>query len=113
MDDIMRISLDGARYVHTSSKSILFEQRVILGLTQQAVADRAHIPLQSYQAFESGKRDIFNASFRIACKVLEALEMNIVDFYHGKYFIGEEVFDSKEGLRYKKSGRLVDEDVTE
>lgn len=104
-------SLDGFQIVHMNESSMLRERRVILGLTQQAVADRAKIPLQSYQQFESGKRNIMRASFSIACRVLEALEMNISDFYHGEYMFCEEIFESKEGLRYKKTGKLIDEDV--
>lgn len=53
-----------------------------LHLTQQAVADKANIRLQQYQKFESGERSILTASFVIACKVLNALKINIEDFYH-------------------------------
>ena len=91
----------------------LREKRVALGLTQQQVADRAGIILQQYQKFESGERDIMTSSFRTACKVIEALEMDITDFYHGEYTIGEKVYPSAEGLRYQKTGRLINEDVTE
>ncbi len=106
-------SLDGFQIGNIDEGSMLRERRVILGLTQQAVADRAKIPLQSYQQFESGKRNIMRASFSIACRVLEALEMNISDFYHGEYAFCEEIFESKEGLRYKKTGKLINEDVEE
>ena len=104
-------SLDGFQLVHLKENDMLRERRVILGLTQQTVADRAKIPLQSYQQFESGKRSISRASFSIACRVLEALEMDIAGFYRGEYAFHEEIFDSKEGLRYKKTGKLVSEDV--
>ena len=53
------------------------------------------------------------ASFQMACRVIEALGMNISDFYHGEYVLGEEIFDSKEGIRYKKTGKLINEDVTD
>lgn len=104
-------SLDGFCTVHMNPEGALRERRVILGLTQQAVADRAKIPIQSYQQFESGKRKIRRASFDIACRVIEALEMTPTDFYHGDYSIGEEIFGSEEGPRYKKTGKLVSEDV--
>jgi len=113
MNEIPMISLDGFQICHLQAKSILRERRVILGLTQQAVADRANIPLQSYQQFESGKRDIMNASFRLACRVIEALEMDVRDFYRGEYSIGEEIYESSEGLRFKKTGKLINEDVAE
>ena len=61
---------------------ILRERRLALCLTQQATASRAGIPLQSYQQFESGKRQLRRASFQIACQVLVALEMDIVAFHH-------------------------------
>ncbi len=105
------ISLDGFCTVHIKPESALRERRVILGLTQQAVADRAQIPIQSYQQFESGKRKIRRASFEIACRVIEALEMTPTDFYHTDYSIGEEIYNSEEGLRYKKTGKLTYEDV--
>ena len=100
-------NLDGFQTVHLTEGAMLRERRIILGLTQQTVADRAKIPLQSYQQFESGKRNINRASFSIACRVLEALEMNISDFYHGEYTFGEKVFGSMEGLRYEKTGKLI------
>ncbi len=106
-------NLDGYVMAHFDTKSILREKRVVLGLTQKQVAERANIPLQSYQRFESGERNIKTASFQMACRVIEALEMNISDFYHDEYTFGEELMDSPEGLRYKKSGRLIRDDVTD
>ena len=106
-------NLDGFQLVHYSEENILRERRVILGLTQKQIAEKAKIPLQSYQRFESGERNIMTASFQMACRVIEALGMNISDFYHGEYVIGEEIFDSKEGIRYKKTGKLIGEDVTD
>ena len=50
-------------------------------LTQKQVADRAGIQIQQYQKFESGERDIANSSFRIACRTLLALELNVEAFY--------------------------------
>ncbi len=66
---------------HVHDGAILREKRVILGLTQQAVADCAGIPLQSYQKFESGKRQIRRASYEIACRVLDALEIDVIAFH--------------------------------
>lgn len=106
-------NLDGYVIAHFDTKSILREKRVVLGLTQQQVADRAKIPLQSYQRFERGERNIKTASFQMACRVIEALEMNISDFYHDKYAFGEEIISSSEGLRYKKTGKLINDDVTD
>ena len=68
----------------------LHARRIILGLTQREVAERAEITLQQYQRFESGSRNIMTCSFRIACRVIEALEMDIADFYHNGYAPGEE-----------------------
>ena len=106
-------SLDGFQLIHPNDDGILHERRVILGLTQKQVAEKAKIPLQSYQRFESGDRNIKTASFQVACRVIEALEMSISDFYHGEYILGEKLLDSKEGLRYEKTGKLITEDVVE
>ena len=73
----------------------------------------AKIPIASYQRFESGDRNIMTASFQMACRVIEALELDIAAFFHGDYILGEAVFDSPEGLRYKKTGKRIDEDVVE
>ena len=62
-------------------KTTLKEQRLGLGLTQAQVAERAGITLQQYQKFESGQRELMNASFRIACRVLQALEMDVKEYF--------------------------------
>jgi transcriptional regulator with XRE-family HTH domain len=111
--DTTSLSLNGFQIVHFSKSGLLRERRITLGLTQQKVADRAKIPLQSYRDFEHGKRDIMRASFSIACRVIEALEMNISDFYHDEYMFGEKLCNSPEGLRYQKTGKLISEDVAE
>ncbi len=46
-----------------ADRTILRKQRLRLGITQKAVADRAGIPLQSHQQLECGKRQIRRASF--------------------------------------------------
>ena len=90
---------------------ILKEKRVTLRMTQQEVADKAKIKLQQYQKFESGARNIMTSSFQLACRVIEALGMNVSDFYHGEYVIGEEIYAEDGVLKYKKTGRPIDEDV--
>ncbi len=93
--------------------SVLYEQRIVHRLTQKQVAERAKITLQQYQKFESGSRNIMTSSFRIACRVIEALELDVSAFYHGEYVLGEEVYIVGRKLFYKKTGRPVNEDVTE
>ena len=109
------IDLSGFRVCHLDKDqhSVLREKRVVLGMTQQQVADKAGIVLQQYQKFESGERDIMTSSFRTACRVVEALGMDITDFYHGEYTIGEEVYSLGDGLRYKKTGRPMGEDTVD
>lgn len=109
----MDFDLNGFKLTHVSDDmhGVLRERRVVLGLTQKQVADKAGILLQQYQKFESGERNILTCSFKLACKVIEALEMDISKFYHGDYVIGEEVYASPEGLRYKKTGKLTTEDI--
>lgn len=103
----------GFQMAHFDGKNngLLREKRVIQNLTQQEVADRAGIKLQQYQKLESGERNIKRASFDLACRVIEALGMNISDFYHDKYVLGEEIYLDEEGLKYAKTGRLVSDDV--
>lgn len=105
------MNLSGFQMCHFDNKSILREKRVILGMTQQQVADKAHIVLQQYQKFESGERNIMTCSFQIACRIIEALEMDIAAFFHGDYVFGKEVCFSADGLKYKKTGKSTDEDV--
>ena len=105
--------LSGYQIVHTDKNkgSILREKRVVQNMTQQQVADKAGIRLQQYQKFENNDRNIMTASFQLACRVIEALGMNINDFFHGNYVIGEEIFMDNEGMKYAKTGRLTSQDV--
>jgi len=103
----------GLGLVHFHEKSMLKERRQILGLTQQQVADKAKIQLRQYQRFESGEQKLSSAAFKNACKVLEALEMDINKFFHGEYVFGEDVVLSDGKLLYVKTGRPVEEDVTD
>jgi transcriptional regulator with XRE-family HTH domain len=76
-----------------SEQSILRRARAKLGLTQQQVAEKAGIHMQQYQKFETGTRDLSSSSFHIACRVLEALELDIVRYFHGDYVFSEEYYD--------------------
>ena len=44
-----------------------------------------------YQRLESGERSILTCSFGLACRVIEALDMDVSKFYHGDYYLEEEV----------------------
>ena len=103
-------NMDGFQLVAMHDHQMLHERRVFLGLTQQAVANRAGVPLQSYQQFESGKRKIRRASFQIAAQVLEALEMDISKFHHGDYVLGEPVEFRNGGVVFKATGKPIDEE---
>ena len=61
-----QIDLSGFQMCHLDDDqhSVLREKRVVLGMTQQQVADKAGIILQQYQKFESGERDIMTSSFK-------------------------------------------------
>ena len=100
-------SASGFQIIHPEKKkgAILREKRVTQNLTQQQVADKAGIRLQQYQRLENNERNI------MTCRVIEALGMDISDFYHGEYIFGEEVYMDKEGMKYVKTGRLTSEDV--
>ena len=106
-------SLDGYSFYHPEKNkgSILREKRLVLGLTQQQVADLAKISYCQYQRFESGERNIMTASFQIACRVIKALNMDINKFYNGDYHIGEPLKQTKDGIVYKSTSRPFDKEV--
>ena len=37
----------------------------------------------------SGERNILTSSFGLACRVIEALDMDVSKFYHGDYYLEE------------------------
>ena len=94
--------------MRVEEKSVLKDYREELGLTQQQVADKAKIQLRQYQRFESGERNLSSSSFSIACRVIEALGLDISKYYHGAYVIGDEVVFTKEGLRKVADGSLLE-----
>ena len=95
--------LDGFQILHARAASILSEKRQILRLTQQEVADRAKITLRQYQRLESGERNILTSSFGLACRVIEALDMDVSKFYHGDYYLEEELKTTRgKGFRSRK-----------
>lgn len=69
--------LDGFQTIIPTAAAVLSEKRQILRLTQQEVADRAKITLRQYQRLESGERNILTSSFGLACRVIEALDIQI------------------------------------
>ena len=80
--------LDGFQTIIPTAAAVLSEKRQILRLTQQEVANRAKITLRQYQRLESGERNILTSSFGLACRVIEALDMDVSKFYHGDYCNG-------------------------
>lgn len=84
---------------------------MVLGLTQQQVADIAKISYCQYQRFESGERNIMTASFQITYRVLKALNMDIDKFYNGDYAIGEPIKETPDGLVYASTGRPFNKEV--
>ena len=83
--------LDGFQTIIPTAAAVLSKKRQMLRLTQQEVADRAKITLRQYQRLESGERSILTCSFGLACRVIEALDMDVSKFYHGDYYLEEEV----------------------
>lgn len=76
--------------MRVEEKWILRDYREKLGLTQQQVADRAKIQLRQYQRFEAGERNLSSSSFFIACRVIEALGLDINKYYHGGYALDDD-----------------------
>lgn len=106
-----KFSFDGFCLAHIKRNSILREKRLVLGLTQQQVADKAKINYRQYQRFESGERNIMTASFQLVCRIIKALDMDIDKFYNGDYVFGEPVKETPNGLVYKKTGRPFNKEV--
>ena len=104
-------SFDGYCLGHFKHNSILREKRLVLGLTQQQVADLAKVNYGQYQKFESGERNIMTASFQIACRVIKALNMDIDKFFNGDYAIGEPIKETSNGLVYASTGRPFNKEV--
>ena len=95
-----KFSFNGYCLAHIKVNSILREKRLVLGLTQQQVADKAKINYRQYQKFESGERNIMTASFQLTCRVIKALNMDIEKFYNGDYTLGELLSETPNGLVY-------------
>ena len=83
--------LDSFQTIIPTAAAVLLKKRQMLRLTQQEIADRAKITLRQYQRLESGERSILTCSFGLACRVIEALDMDVSKFYHGDYYLEEEV----------------------
>ena len=85
--------LDSFQTIIPTAAAVLSERRQMLRMTQQEVADRANITLRQYQRqrLESGERSILTCSFGLACRGIEALDMDVSKFYHGDYYLEEEV----------------------
>ena len=56
----MNFGLGGSQLAEMTMHTVLKEKRLILGMTQKQVADKANLVLQQYQKFESGERSIMN-----------------------------------------------------
>ena len=83
--------LDSFQTIIPTAAAVLSERRQMLRMTQQEVDYRANITLRQYQRLESGERNILTCSFGLACRVIEALDMDVSKFYHGDYYLEEEV----------------------
>lgn len=55
---------------------ILKNRREELKMTQQQVADKAHVKLEQYQYYENGNRSIASASMRIGLSICHALRLD-------------------------------------
>ena len=71
--------------MHVEEKWILRDYREKLSMTQQEVADKAKIQLRQYQRFEAGERNLSSSSFSIACRVIEALGLDLTKYHRGDY----------------------------
>lgn len=81
----------------------------LIGKTTNIKADATRgcwsrkITLRQYQRLESGERNILTSSFGLACRVIEALDMDASKFYHGDYYLEE--LKTIEGKRFGDRGK--------
>ncbi|GHU88191.1 hypothetical protein FACS1894202_03870 [Clostridia bacterium] len=75
--------------IRREEKDVLIEARKKLGLTQQQVADKAHVAMRHYQMFEGGSRKLSTSSFYTASNILMALELDVTNFACGGYGLSE------------------------
>ena len=79
---------------------VLKKRRRQLGLTQQEVAEKAGINIKQYQRFETGERELTDASFMTTCQVLKALEMDAGKYATGEYEIKELIYRGHDDRLY-------------
>lgn len=84
----------------SNERNTLKRRRTRLGLTQQEVAEKAGIQIKQYQRFEAGERDLNDASFMVAYKILKALEMDVDRYAAGDYEIKEILYRGRDGRLY-------------
>ena len=73
-------SSDGRYWMMQQDYQVLLSRREQLGLTQQQVADMAHIQLRQYQRIESGERHISGCSLNVGLAVCAVLLLNPYDY---------------------------------
>ena len=59
---------------------LLLETRTSLGMTQQQVADKSHVPLERYQKFESGERSLMSTNLWTCGQILKSLGLDITTY---------------------------------
>jgi len=57
-------------------ENIIKKLRIESGMTQRELSEKAGINIRHLQKFESGERDIANASLSICIKIADALEID-------------------------------------
>ena len=75
--------------IYLPENAVLITQREKLGLSQDAVAQRAGITLEQYQRYEKQGVNISSSSLRIVNAVLTALELDPTAFANGDYCLGD------------------------
>ena len=89
---------------------VLKKRRKRLGLTLQEVAEKAGINIKQYQRFESGDRELADASFMTVYRVLKALEMDAEKYAAGEYEIRELIYRGHDGRLYNyETDELVEQ----
>ena len=81
----------GSKFIHQGEKNAAkyADEVIVLSKGVQDYFKETYGTLRQYQRLESGERNILTSSFGLACRVIEALDMDVSKFYHGDYYLEE------------------------
>lgn len=66
---------------------LIRQRRMDLNMTEEEVAEKAHVDLSLYRKIENADADIRSVEFYTVCCILSVLKLNASDFYDRRYRI--------------------------